>query len=68
MKLMFQKKDEEHHEAFAFLELEGGNLELLQALDEDNQPVPFDPPRDRKPILPTIWRWEQTTWTTSPQT
>ena len=54
LKLMFQKKDEEHHEAFAFLELEGGNLELLQALDEDNQPVPFDPPEIGSPFCPHL--------------
>ncbi|NIA13014.1 MAG: VOC family protein [Nitrospiraceae bacterium] len=33
MTLMFREVDEEHGEAFAFLELEGGNLELLQVLD-----------------------------------
>lgn len=32
MKLMFRKTDEEHHEEFAFLELDGGNLELLRSL------------------------------------
>ncbi|MCZ6792378.1 MAG: VOC family protein, partial [Planctomycetota bacterium] len=30
LKLLFRKVDETQHEAFAFLELEGGNLELLQ--------------------------------------
>lgn len=40
LKLMFQQVDEAHGEAFAFLELEGGNLELLQSLKppETNQP------------------------------
>jgi len=33
MTLMFREVDEEHGEAFAFLELDGGNLELLQVLD-----------------------------------
>jgi catechol 2,3-dioxygenase-like lactoylglutathione lyase family enzyme len=32
MKLMFRKTDEEHHEEFAFVELDGGNLELLRSL------------------------------------
>ena len=32
LKLMFRKVDEEHGEAFAFLELDGGNLELLQSV------------------------------------
>jgi len=31
--LLFQQVDPDHGEAFAFLELEGGNLELLQLLD-----------------------------------
>lgn len=49
LKLLFRKLDEEHHEAFAFFELEGGNLELLQALDEANRPLvrapkPVEPP------------------------
>ena len=35
--------DEEQHEAFAFLELEGGNIELLQRLDDENQPIPMEP-------------------------
>lgn len=48
LKLMFKEIDLEHHEAFAFLELEGGNLELLQLLDEENQPVP----RETRPIAP----------------
>ncbi|MBK7495297.1 MAG: VOC family protein [Candidatus Omnitrophica bacterium] len=46
LKLMFRQFDPNHHEAFAFFELEGGNLELLQCLDEFNQPVP--------PVLPAI--------------
>lgn len=33
MTLMFRKTDEEHGEEFAFLELDGGNLELLRSLD-----------------------------------
>ena len=37
--LIFREKDDEHHEAYAFLELEGCNLELLQLLDENNEPV-----------------------------
>lgn len=42
--LMFDQTDEAHHERFAFLELEGGNIELLQILGEDNQPLPYTPP------------------------
>ncbi len=40
LKLMFQQVDQAHGEAFAFLELEGGNLELLQSLQPpvDDEP------------------------------
>jgi lactoylglutathione lyase len=56
LKLLFQQVDPAHGEAFAFLELEGGNLELLQMLDDtsnhgpDNkhhstwQPAPIEKP------------------------
>ena len=37
--LMFRKVDEEHQEAFAFLALDGGNLELLQNLAPDAPPL-----------------------------
>jgi lactoylglutathione lyase len=52
--LLFRQRDEEHHEAFAFLELEGGNLELLQCLDEKNQPVPFVPSEAKPPFTPHV--------------
>ena len=39
LELMFREQDDQHHEAFAFLALEGGNLELLQILDEHNAPI-----------------------------
>ena len=38
LKLLSRDVDEEHHEAFAFLELDGGNLELLQVLDDTKIP------------------------------
>lgn len=49
MKLMFRELDLEHREAFAFLELDGGNLELLQALDESMSPRS---PATREPEAP----------------
>lgn len=52
--LIFKQRDEEHHEAFAFLELEGGNLELLQVLDEKNCPMPFTRPEVKPPFTPHI--------------
>jgi len=54
LRLMYQQVDEEHHEAFAFLELEGGNLELLQCLDENNRPAPFAPPAPRPSQCPHV--------------
>jgi catechol 2,3-dioxygenase-like lactoylglutathione lyase family enzyme len=52
LKLLFSKLDEIHHEAFCFLQLEGGNLELLQSLDEQNRPRPFAPPPISEPYCP----------------
>lgn len=37
MELMFSEVDREHGEAFAFFALDGGNLELLQRLDGDQE-------------------------------
>jgi len=54
LKLLFKTVDELHHEAFCFLELEGGNLELLQSLDSQNQPAPFSPPPLRAPYCPHV--------------
>jgi catechol 2,3-dioxygenase-like lactoylglutathione lyase family enzyme len=54
LKLLFKTVDELHHEAFCFLELEGGNLELLQSLDSQNQPTPFSPPPILAPYCPHI--------------
>lgn len=44
LKLLFRETDEEHGEAFAFLELNGGNLELLESLDKDMPPAPEPQP------------------------
>jgi len=54
LKLMFRELDEGHHEAFAFLELDGGNLELLQMLDESNRPIPRDYPAPAPPYTPHL--------------
>ncbi|MDX9974851.1 MAG: VOC family protein [FCB group bacterium] len=54
LRLMFRKLDEEHHEAFAFLELDGANLELLQALDENNNPIACNPAPPREPYCPHL--------------
>lgn len=54
MTLMFRKTDAEHHEAFAFLELDGGNLELLQSLDEHNNPTAWRQPPPEPPYCPHL--------------
>ena len=54
MKLLFRRTDEEHHETFAFLELNGGNLELLQSLDEHNRPWAYTPPPLTPPYCPHL--------------
>jgi lactoylglutathione lyase len=35
--------DGKEHEAFAILEMDGGKLELIQALSDTNGPKPFEP-------------------------
>ncbi len=54
LKLMFKEIDKQHHEAFAFLELNGGNLELLQLLDDNNQPVPRVKQDIKEPFCPHL--------------
>lgn len=54
LNLISKTVDEEHHEAFAFLELEGGNLELLQLLDEENNPLPFKQAEIKPPYCPHL--------------
>jgi len=54
LKLMFREMSAEHHEAFAFIELEGGNLELLQTLDDQNRPKPYAPPTIQPPYCPHV--------------
>ena len=54
LKLLFKQLDEVHHEIFAFLELDGGNLELLQALDKDNEPTFFKKHEIKQPYCPHI--------------
>lgn len=44
MALLFRETDEAHGEAFAFLELEGGNLELLESLETRMPTAPLPEP------------------------
>lgn len=50
LKLQFQNVDYENKEAFAFLELDGGNLELLQMLDNSS----YEKPKIKPPFCPHI--------------
>ncbi len=54
LKLISNKVDEIHHEAFAFLKLDGGNLELLQILDKRNRPKAYTPPATRPSHCPHL--------------
>jgi len=55
LKLLYKQLDGVHHEVFAFLELDGGNLELLQALDKNNRPIPsFRKHEIKQPYCPHI--------------
>lgn len=54
LKRLSCQTDEEHHERFAFLELGGGNLELLQYLDESNRPLPYVKPVVEAPYCPHL--------------
>jgi len=46
LELQFRQTDEAHGEVFAFLALEGGNLELLQCLGDAADPAPRPAPRE----------------------
>jgi len=54
LKLLSKTVDKEHLEAFAFLEMEGGNLELLQLLDENNKPIPCEKSEVKEPYCPHL--------------
>ena len=49
LRLLFREINHEEREAFAFLELDGGNLELLQLLDQ-----PFVKPVIKPPYCPHL--------------
>ncbi|MCA9438029.1 MAG: VOC family protein [Candidatus Omnitrophica bacterium] len=54
LKLMFDKTSEEHRERFVFLELEGGNLELLEKHDEEGNPIPTKKKPPEPPYCPHV--------------
>ena len=54
LELMFDKTSREHRERFAFLRLEGANLELLEKHDEKGMPIPYSPPSPVPPYCPHV--------------
>ncbi len=46
--------DENEHESLAVLEMDGGKLELIQALSEKNEPKPFEPLTVRPHFCPHL--------------
>ena len=46
--------DSDVHERLAMLEIAGGKLELIQVLDENNQPAPFEPLSLRAHLCPHL--------------
>lgn len=52
--LLNRHVNEEHGEAFAFLDLDGCRIELLVMLDESGEPVPYDPPSPAEPFCPHL--------------
>lgn len=54
LSLLFRELDEEHREAFAFLRLDGGNIELLQKLDAGMKPVSLPAKNVEDPYCPHI--------------
>lgn len=52
--LMFKKEDPDHNEVFAYLELEGGNLELLALVDDHGDVIARTLPEIEKPYCPHL--------------
>ena len=50
LRLVFRNVSAEEQEEYAFLELDGGNLELIQKLDG----APFEKPRIKPPFCPHL--------------
>ena len=57
LRLLSRNVNAEEREDYAFLELEGGNLELIQRLDGE----PFEKTKMSRPIV-LISPWRRTTW------
>ncbi|NQZ69487.1 MAG: VOC family protein [Lentisphaeria bacterium] len=54
LELMFREHNKPEHEYFTMLKLEGGNLELIEVLDENDQQVPYDKPEVKAPYCPHL--------------
>jgi len=55
MEFVYEAFDKENHERYAFFKLgENGSFEILQVLDENNQPRPFKKRELKQPFCPHI--------------
>ncbi|HOZ48148.1 MAG TPA: VOC family protein [Candidatus Hydrogenedentes bacterium] len=54
LRLLSRQEDREHGEVFAFFELNGGNLELLQMIDAEGHPRAMEAPPIRRPYCPHV--------------
>lgn len=52
--MQYTYTDQQTHEAVALLETAGGKLELIQPLDDNNQPEPIEPTVRRKGFCPHL--------------
>ncbi len=53
-KVQYTYMDQDIHETLAMLDLEVGKLELIQVLNENNQPQPFEPISLRAHLCPHL--------------
>lgn len=51
---LFTTLDLEHCERYAYFELGGGKLELLQSLDSQGRPIAYEPPAPKPPYCPHL--------------
>ena len=54
LELLNRLVDDEHGEVLAFLDLDGCKLELIMLLDENGNPVAYDPPSPTEPYCPHV--------------
>ena len=53
-KLLSRTVDKQHCEAFAYISMSVGTLELLQVIDESGTPAAYEPPSVKPPYCPHV--------------